>query len=199
MVLQRLKPGVNYDDSSDAQIIAASCAEPQLFGLIFRRHFRAIYGFLNHRLDPSLAEEAASEVFEIALTSRAKFVAQHDTALPWLYGIATNVVAKKHRSAERQTRAYTKQANHSVAPEVGVSTGSINRVHAHSTASKLKPFLSSLSARDQSILHLFVYNELEPGEIAAELKMPSAAVRSRLHRLRKQLRSKIQKIEGELA
>lgn len=199
MIVKQASHATASEVASDAEIIAASCAEPHHFGLIFERHFRAVYGFLYHRLDSSAAEDAASEVFEIALSSRAKFTAQHDSALPWLYGIAANVAAKRHRSTLRQRRAFAKAASQTETSTTGPSTGSISRIDAQSAAAKLKPFLAALTERDQSILHLFIYSELNMNQIAQALKIPPGTVRSRLHRLRKQLQHQLNTSEGELA
>jgi DNA-directed RNA polymerase specialized sigma24 family protein len=44
-------------------------------------------------------------VFRIAFERRSTFERDRDSARPWLYGIAANVVAKHHRSEARRLRA----------------------------------------------------------------------------------------------
>lgn len=176
--------------ATDADIIASSLRKPQLFAPIFERHFTHIYRYLCQRTEPSAAEDLASEVFTIALNKRNKFVAQHDSALPWLYGIASRLLADQSRKRARQANAYYKAS----AQEIDHSspmTGAQQRIDAHNAAQKLQPAIDALSDRDKDILHLYAHADLSYTDIAEALKMPVGTVRSRLHRIRKSLRNAV--------
>ena len=75
------------------------------FGLLFDRHGRAVY---NHcfRLVGSwgAAEDLTQTVFLMAWRTRARVRMTTDSALPWLLGVATNVVRTHHRSTTRRLR-----------------------------------------------------------------------------------------------
>src|SRR5207237_8093784 len=71
------------------------------FGVLFERHGKAIYNYCFRRLgDWAAAEDLVSVVFLEAWRRR-----DHDLppgkVLPWLYGIATNVVRNRRRSLLR--------------------------------------------------------------------------------------------------
>lgn len=56
-------------------------------------------------VEPSDAEGLLGEVFRIAFEQRATFDLGRESARPWLYGIATNLVARHRRSEGRRIRA----------------------------------------------------------------------------------------------
>lgn len=177
--------------ATDAEVIASSLRQPQLFAPIFERHFADIYRYLCQRTEPSAAEDLASEVFTIALNKRNKFVAHHDSALPWLYGIASRLLADQSRKRARQARAYHKAGAQEI-HDTNPITGAQERIDAHNAAQKLQPAIDSLNERDQDILHLYAHAELTYTDIASALNIPVGTVRSRLHRIRRALRDAVQ-------
>src|SRR4029453_4425323 len=88
---------------SDADCLARSMSEPEAFELIFERHFDAIHKYLHRRIGRDLADELAAETFASAFARRASCRAG-DSALPWLYGIATNLLRRRFRAERRQLR-----------------------------------------------------------------------------------------------
>ena len=90
---------------SDAELLARASREPELFGIVFDRHFATIHRYLERRAGRDAADELSGEVFRIAFERRKHFRPMHESALPWLYGLATNLMLKRWRSVERQTRA----------------------------------------------------------------------------------------------
>ena len=92
-------------EGSDGAVIAESLEAPGVFGVIFDRHGSTLLRFLARRVDPAEAEDLLGEVFRIAFERRAAFERDRDSARPWLYGIAANLVAKHYRSEARRLRA----------------------------------------------------------------------------------------------
>ena len=92
-------------EESDGAVIAGSLETPGAFGVIFDRHGSTLLRFLARRVDPAEAEDLLGEVFRIAFERRSAFERDRDSARPWLYGIAANLVAKHHRSEARRFRA----------------------------------------------------------------------------------------------
>ena len=80
--------------------------EPEAFGILFERHARPVYNYLFRRTaDWSLAEDLTSVVFLEAWRRRRDVRLQHDLALPWLLGVATNVLRNRRRSQWRYRAA----------------------------------------------------------------------------------------------
>lgn len=71
---------------SDAQLLARTSREPELFGVVFDRHFATVHRYLERRAGPDAADELSGEVFRIAFERRKRFRTVHESALPWLYG-----------------------------------------------------------------------------------------------------------------
>ena len=92
---------------SDSDCLALSLTEPQAFQPIFDRHFEAVHRYLHRRVGRDLADELAAETFAVAFERRAACKAE-DGALPWLYGIATNLLRRRWRTERRQLRAYAR-------------------------------------------------------------------------------------------
>ena len=97
-------------EQPDGAVIAASLETPATFGVIFDRHGSTLLRFMARRVDPAEAEGLLGEVFRIAFERRSTFEQDRESARPWLYGIAANVVAKYHRSLTRRLRASVRVA-----------------------------------------------------------------------------------------
>src|SRR5215467_12984141 len=90
---------------SDADVIGRSLGEPEAFGLIYDRHAAALLRFLGRRAGAKVAEGLVGELFRIAFERRKAFDASRASALPWLYGIGSNLLLKHRRGEARRLRA----------------------------------------------------------------------------------------------
>jgi DNA-directed RNA polymerase specialized sigma24 family protein len=86
----------------DAEVIAASLMDPSRFGLIVDAYASPISRYLAKRVGPVLAQDLTSETFLQAFRGRRTYRADQPSALPWLYGIATNQVRAHVRSEQRR-------------------------------------------------------------------------------------------------
>src|SRR5215218_8846331 len=93
--------------NTDVHCLARSLTEPKAFELVFDRHFRAVHRYLHRRAGRDLADELAAETFALAFERRATCRAS-DSVLPWLYGIATNLLRRRWRVERRRLRAYAR-------------------------------------------------------------------------------------------
>src|SRR5579871_2046862 len=91
----------------DASAIARSLRDPEEFAVIFERHFDEIHRYLRRR-HPQEADELAAEVLAAAFDARGRYRAMGDSARPWLYGIASNLLAKRRRGERRALRAHAR-------------------------------------------------------------------------------------------
>ena len=80
---------------------------------LFRDHYRAVLRYVVRRAgDRDRAHDIAAEVFLVAWQRRRELPAQR--ALPWLYGVAANVLAHARRSDLRAASAYERFGNNLV-------------------------------------------------------------------------------------
>jgi DNA-directed RNA polymerase specialized sigma24 family protein len=104
----RAHPDAKLLDLTDGQAIAASHETPEAFEVVFERHFAPIQRYLERRVGPSVGSDLAAEVFVVAFSRRAAYDPADQSALPWLFGIAANLL-RSHRRVERaRRRAYAK-------------------------------------------------------------------------------------------
>lgn len=160
--------------SADAADLAGP---PQRFHAVVDRHFDTVAAFLARRVGPDAAQDLTQEVFVAAFRKRAKFDARHDSARPWLLGIANKVVASHRRDERRQLELLQRAA---ALP-----------VPAFKPVGDLSPEvyagLAALARRDRDALLLHAWGELRYEEIAQALGVPVGTVRSRIHRARRRL------------
>jgi RNA polymerase sigma-70 factor (ECF subfamily) len=91
---------------SDESLWRASAdGDERAFSELYERHAGAIYNYLFRRLaDWSEAEDLTAVVFMEAFRRRRDVVVHEGKVLPWLYGIATNVLRNRRRALWRHRR-----------------------------------------------------------------------------------------------
>jgi RNA polymerase sigma factor (sigma-70 family) len=183
-------PGVG-----DGALFARSVAEPQVFEIIFDRYYRPVYGYLSRRVGRSVADDLAAETFTRAFERRSSYDAKAERALPWLLGIAINLLAHHRRSERRHLRALAAAGQ----PESSerFADASDGRLDAASARRRLITALEQLDDYDREALLLYAWGDLKYEEIAAVLGIPIGTVRSRLHRARRTLRAALEEESPE--
>jgi RNA polymerase sigma-70 factor (ECF subfamily) len=176
--------------SSDAELIAASLRDPRAFAGVFDRHYVAVAGFMRRRLERSLADELAAETFLQAFDGRGRYDVSRADARPWLFGIASHLLARHRRGEERRLRAFAR-AEQVVEEQRGLDDVD-RRLDAAAAAPALAAALASLAAGDREVLLLYAWAELSYEEISEALSLPVGTVRSRLHRARERVRRELE-------
>jgi len=128
-----------------------------------------------------------AETFRIAFERRASYDTTRPVARPWLYGIATNLVARHRRTEARRWRALAR-----LGPSDTNADNGTDRVDDAVAAATLLPDIISaiqrLPVTDRDALLLHVWEHLTYDEVAAALGIPVGTVRSRINRARTKLR-----------
>jgi RNA polymerase sigma factor (sigma-70 family) len=172
-------------ESADGAVFARSMSEPQAFTIIFDRYYRSVYGYLSRRVGRTIADDLAAETFTRAFERRSSYDTQAERALPWLLGIAINLLAHHRRSEGRRLRALA------AARTTEPADASSERVHA-ALAERLVAALEQLDDYDREALLLYAWGDLKYEEIASVLGIPVGTVRSRLNRARRKLRQALE-------
>jgi RNA polymerase sigma factor (sigma-70 family) len=178
---------------TDADCLARSLREPKAFELIFARHFRAVHRYLHRRAGRDLADELAAETFALAFERRASCRAS-GSVLPWLYGIATNLLRRHWRAERRQLRAYARTG---VDPWVAYEDDAATRVDGAALGVRLARALAAMRPRERDALLLYALADLSYEEIALALDVPVGTVRTWLHRAR-QTAQRVLAAEGDV-
>jgi RNA polymerase sigma factor (sigma-70 family) len=170
---------------SDAEVIGRSLGEPEAFGLIYDRHAATLLRFLGRRAGAKVAEGLVGELFRIAFERRKIFDASRASALPWLYGIGSNLLLKHRRGEARRLRASARMAE---GVEAADRRASARALDARVLFSRVADAIEALPDGEREALLLFAWEELSYQGVAEALELPIGTVRSRLNRARARLR-----------
>ncbi|MGN9838398.1 RNA polymerase sigma factor [Nonomuraea sp. H19] len=171
----------------DAMIIEQSWREPERFAAIFDRYYPEIHGYAARRLGSSLADDVAAETFLIAFDKRIGYDVARTDARPWLYGIASNLIARHHRAEVRQYRALAKAGTEDLAEDHADRVAGV--VDAVARKLRLAQALAEIADGDRDVLLLVAWAELTSEEAGRALGIPAGTARSRLHRARKRIQA----------
>jgi RNA polymerase sigma factor (sigma-70 family) len=171
---------------SDAKLIEQSVAEPEVFAVLFDRYAADIHHYAARRLGASAADDLVAETFLVAFRRRGSYDTGRSQARPWLYGIATTLIARQRRSERRLYRALARTGLDPL-PEP-IADQVVRRVAAQGQQRRLAAALAGLSPADREVLLLLAWGGLSYAEIAEALGVPVGTVRSRLHRARRKVR-----------
>lgn len=176
---------------TDGQIIWASRQDPRWFAAIFTRHFDAVRRYLYRRVGWGPADDLASATFVEAFEHRDRYDPDRPNARPWLLGIATNLLRHHAREERERLAAYAAYARTSFPPGGLGFEGSEDRLDAERALPRLVEALLTLDARDRDVVLLYAWGDLSYREIGEALSIPTGTVRSRLHRVRRQIRERL--------
>jgi RNA polymerase sigma factor (sigma-70 family) len=176
-------------EPTDAQVLAG---RPDEFGILFDRYSRLLYGYCARRVGPDLAEDVVAETLLTAFEQRHRFDQTMQTARPWLFGIATNLLRNHRRAEVRGWRAFARTGADPLDGVRRVSDGIADRVDERVDAARavraIADALATMPRGHRDVLLMYAWSGLDYAELAAALGLPIGTVRSRLHRARARLR-----------
>ncbi|WP_428957179.1 RNA polymerase sigma factor [Streptomyces sp. cg35] len=187
------------DPVADEDLLVRSAAEPAAFEPLVARHSVALHGYLARRA-PAAVDDLLSEVWLQAFAHRHTFDAARGAARAWLFGVARNVLARHWQRLTRDPGA----------PPAGEPAGGDpwqavdQRLDAVAAGPLIRRKLAELPEVERELLLLVAWEGLTPTEAAAVVGVPAGTARSRLHRARARLRSRLSDgtlntLTGELA
>jgi RNA polymerase sigma-70 factor (ECF subfamily) len=164
----------------------AARGDASAFGVLFERHSRAVYNFCFRRTgDWTVAEDLTSVVFLEAWRRRGEVRLKDGRALPWLLGVAVNVLRNRRRS-ERRHRAALERLP--IQRAVDFADDADGRLDDELRMRATLRTIAKLPRREQEVLALCVWPGLSYEDAALALNLPVGTVRSRLSRARVRVR-----------
>ena len=164
---------------ADAAILDASNFEARTW-----RHAVALHAYLSRRAGGVVADDLLGEVFVRAFASRATYDAALGDTRPWLFGIARHVLHAHWRAFGRPA-APVESAIADPWPDID------SQLDAFADRGRLAAALDELTDEEREVLLLVAWEGLSQLEISIVLGVPYATVRTRLHRARVAMRSRI--------
>ena len=169
-------------ERSDAAVIGDSLGRPEAFETIFDRHFDAVQRYLARRAGSGRADDLASATFVVAFERRHGFREATNSARPWLFGIATNLLRNELRTEQRALSAIARVASEAGRRDTDLPIAG---------STDLPALLAVLDADQRDVLLLYAWEDLSYREIAVALGVPVGTIRSRLARARARLRTEL--------
>ncbi|HEX7167894.1 MAG TPA: sigma-70 family RNA polymerase sigma factor [Acidimicrobiales bacterium] len=175
------------DARTDAEAIARSLESPACFGDVFDRHATTLFRYFVRRVGADDADTLLGELFRIAFEKRSTFDTSRTDARPWLYGIASNLLARHRQREARRLDATARLVNAS--PVVADGFPDVDaRLDANRLWANVAAAIATLPQAERDTLLLFAWESMPYEEIAAALDVPIGTVRSRLNRARGRIR-----------
>ncbi|HUK93985.1 MAG TPA: RNA polymerase sigma factor [Gaiellaceae bacterium] len=172
------------DNRTDAALVRAAGTDASAFSELYARHVEAVHRWFRRRLEWA-ASDLTAETFARAWLARGRFRDDRGgSALPWLLGIAANVLADTVRRDRVETRARER---------LGLPLDLANEDGYSAVEERLSPRLAlerglgSLPAREREALELRVVDELPYAQVAKRLRIRPAAARLRVSRALRRL------------
>lgn len=178
-------PTPEEEKITDSEVIAQSMAQPEKFAVLYDRYANVLYRYAYSRVGAD-AEDVVASSFLAAFQARHRYDQVRPEAKPWLFGILTKEIARRHRTELARYRAMLKLPVADVTP--GVADDVVGDVIAQTARHALIKALAKLSSGDRDTLLLIAWSGLSYEEAAAALRIPIGTVRSRLNRARRKMR-----------
>jgi RNA polymerase sigma-70 factor (ECF subfamily) len=158
------------------------------FEALYDEHFPRVWAYAVSRAGVQAAEEVVSDTFLVAWQHRSRLPTE---ALPWLLGVARNVLrdsARKGRRREALTAQLRLWAQSEPTPDVASSV--VDRAALFNA-------LSTLPDADREVLTLVAWGGLDHRGAARVLGCTQVTLRVRVHRARNRLRRELGRQGGE--
>ncbi len=159
---------------------------PNLIAELFDQHAAELFRYLARRVGHTAAEDLLSQTFLVAVENQAKYRPDQASPRAWLYGIAGNLLRHHYRSETRKWQAY---ARYPLQLMDDAAEAAVSRADASAAQRRLARPIAELNEADREVLLLYAWADLSYAEIAEALHIPVGTVRSRLHRVRTQLKA----------
>ncbi len=153
------------------------------FQRAYADHVDAISRYCLRRLPVDDARDAVAETFSVAWR-RIESMPDHEGTLPWLYGVARNVVRNVERSSRRTVRLRSKIASQPHTDSASAEAIVVRRAEDQAVVDAI----DALRPADREVLRLRGYEGLTTGEVAVVLGISAAAAKKRSARAMQRLR-----------
>jgi RNA polymerase sigma-70 factor (ECF subfamily) len=152
------------------------------FSGLYEKHYEHVLRYALRRTDAEMARDVAAETFTVAWRRMEQIPAE---PLPWLYGVARRVLANELRGQHRRDRLASRLEL--AASVAGVPTVQADHAEEVTVTTRIRATMAKLSPRDQEVLQLIAWEDLDIADAAKVLGCSNTACKVRLHRARRRL------------
>jgi len=156
------------------------------FEAMYAANVRDVLAYCLRRASSADAHDITAEVFTVAWRRRGELPPSSET-LPWLYGVAANVLKNQSRSTRRALNLTGKIGSQ---PELTIP-GPEAQVVRRAEYEEVHRAIDSLKPKYREVLKLVEWEELPRAVVAEMLSISRAAVDQRIHRAYQQLERRL--------
>jgi RNA polymerase sigma-70 factor (ECF subfamily) len=176
-------------DEPDAELWRlAAKGDHAAFAALFERYAQAVWNHA-YRLTGSWtqADDISAATFLAAWRKRRDVNLVRDSALPWLYAVAGNLVRNERRSSTRFLRALRRiPVDGATADHADAVAG---RVDDDRRMRRVVEAVRTLSPGERAAFELCLLGDISPADTAVVLGISEATLRTRLSRARARIRT----------
>ena len=183
--------GTAVDHQDD---LGARSHDEDWFRAVYAETYRPLLAYARRRVDPATADEVVADALLTAWRRRDD-VPDGSERL-WLFGVARNLIRNATRSQRRSRAA---QARLHMAPQPAPPPEAADPMASVGSerSALLRAALGALSQADQEVLMLAAWEELSHAEIGQVLGISANASAIRVHRARKRLAARLERLHGK--
>ena len=180
-------------ESDQALVERTAAGDREAFAALYRRHQRAVYRFARLMTgSPSAAEDIVQEVFLVLMKDAARYETERAALTTYLFGVARRVT---RRRLLRERRFVDIGASHGtsrwyVTPDASAA------LERRDALQQLRCAILSLPSRYREVVVLCDLQGLAYETAAASVGCAVGTIRSRLHRARQLLATKVRRADG---
>ena len=195
--LRVLRGGVKRGDAGEREADRALLkrvvkGDAEAHRALFDRYYPGVYSFVRRRVgDEGLAEEVAADVF-FELWRHAASYRGESPVSSWLFGIAQLKVLSARRHQSQPRRAALRLTPDDVLMDFPDPQDAVTSLDARQQLMKLLSLLERMPAGQREVLRLAFLEGRSYAEIAEELGISEANVKTRINRARTRLRGSAQ-------
>ena len=181
-------------DDDVGLIERARRGDEEAFSRLFARHQRMIYRYATYMCGPAAGDDIVQETFLAVLRQTGRHDTLRATVVGYLFGIARHVVMK--RLASRHDDSFVEPVDDigsdAVAADQATALDDLTRAE---TIEAVRAAVHSLPPAYREVVVLCEFQELDYAAAAGIMACPIGTVRSRLHRARTLLTTKLAAIQ----
>lgn len=160
------------------------------FTSVYEANYPAVLRYARRQLPEHAAFEVVDETFTAAWRRIADLP---EPALPWLLGVAHNMISNQRRGDARRWRLTQRQA---AEPWCGLEPDPADEV---AERDHVRTALQSLTTSDRELLILVAWDGLDIASTAEVLGLSPATTAVRLHRARRRLEAALKELPENVA
>ncbi|PZS35593.1 MAG: hypothetical protein DLM59_02805 [Pseudonocardiales bacterium] len=156
--------------------------DPAAFTALYELHYDDVLRYARRRVDEQAARDVAAETFLVVWRRPGQVPGAEP--LPWLYAVARKTLGNVLRARAREAALRVRVRTATVA---GVPTVRADHADAVVQNAQVAEALRCLSTRDQEVLQLVAWEDLDLAAAAQVVGCSAATFAVRLHRARRRL------------